>query len=63
MFSKKGPEVVPTQHKIGEKNFVKSYYKHDVLEPSIAFKQALLASRDMIISSQNVSSKWQRVLH
>ena len=39
-----------------EKN-VKICCKHDVLEPS---KQALLALRDVIISSQNFGSKWQR---
>ena len=38
--------------------YVNTYYKHDVLEPA---KQALLASRDVIISSQNSGSKWQRV--
>ena len=37
----------------------KHCYKHDVLEP---FKQALLASRDVIISSQISSSKLQRVV-
>ena len=40
-----------------EKN-IKHCCKHDVLEPS---KQALWASRDVTISSQNFGSKWQRV--
>ena len=35
-------------------------YKHDLLEPS---KQALWASRDVITSSQNFGSKWQRLFH
>ena len=36
---------------------VKKCCKHDVLEP---LKQALLASRDVMISSQHFGSKWQR---
>ena len=46
------------KEKKNKKNNVKSYYKHDVLEPS---KQALLASHGVMLSSQNFGSKWQRV--
>ena len=38
---------------------IKRYCRHDVLEPS---KQAQLASRDVMISSQKFGSKWQRVI-
>ena len=39
------------------KKNVKNCYLHEVVESS---KQALLASRDVMISSQNFGSKWQR---